>query len=187
MIVAVYGSPRKCGNTDILMDAFLEPLKQCSDIERFYLRDLVLKPCIACGGCERTGVCIFRDDIWNIYEKIDSIKAIIISSPVFFGSLTAQVKAFIDRAQAFWARKYLLGREDPLPGRKGFFICAGAIDTDKYFLNSRAIVQTHMKILDIKYSGDLFFSGVDKKGDIIEKTGALDAAGLAGTEFSRIL
>jgi multimeric flavodoxin WrbA len=60
MIVAVYGSSRQGGNTDILMDTFLQQLSVNEEIIRFKLRDLNLRPCNACGRCDKTGKCIYN-------------------------------------------------------------------------------------------------------------------------------
>jgi multimeric flavodoxin WrbA len=184
MIAAIYGSPRKYGNTDLLMDAFLEPLQRKVEVKKYRVCDMLLKPCIACGGCDKTGVCILKDEIWSVYNDIDEAEGVILSSPIYFASVSAQLKIFIDRAQAFWARKYLLKKQTShTPQKKGFFISAGAINTDKFFLNSKQVIQTFMLSMDIEYSGDLFFSGVDGKGEILEKSGALEAAALAGMKF----
>jgi len=184
MIVAVYGSPRKEGNTEILTDHFLKPLLQQNEVKRIYLRDLTLKPCVACGGCDKTGVCVFKDDIWSLYEEIEKSDALVLASPIFFASVSAQVKAFIDRAQPFWVRKYVFGQKQEGHRKKGFFLSVGAIDTYKFFLNARLVFRTLMNTLDIDYSGDLFFPAVDRKGEIREKPGALEAAEKAGLEWS---
>jgi len=184
MIVVVYGSPRKEGNTEILTDSFLRPLYRQDEVKKVYLRDLQLKPCVACGGCDKTGVCVYKDDIWDIYEAIEKAEALVLASPIYFASLTAQTKAFIDRAQPFWVRKYVLGQKNDGYRKKGVFISVGGMDTDKYFLNARLVVKSFMNTLDIKYSGDLFFPAVDKKGEIRERSGALEAAEKTGLEWS---
>lgn len=183
MIAAVYGSPRKQGNTEILMDAFLEQVEKSEEVKRFYLRDMTLKPCIECGGCDKTGVCVFKDDISGIYDYIENASSLIISSPIFFASVPAQVKAFIDRSQPFWARKYVLGQKSSII-RKGFFICVGAINTDKYFKSSKLVVQSYLNVMDIKYEGELFFPGVDAKGEIENVPGALEQARQSGINFT---
>jgi len=183
MIIAVYGSARKAGNTDILMDSFLEPLTGKTEIHKYYLRDMNLRSCIACGGCHTTGVCVFDDDIWDIYKKIESADGLVIASPIYFASVTANTKAFIDRAQPFWSRKYLLDRRNTVAVKKSFFICVGAVNTEKYFLNAKLIMQTYLRNLDIPYSGDLFYSGVDEAGEIRQKAGAVDSAYKAGEAF----
>jgi multimeric flavodoxin WrbA len=187
MIIAIYGSPRKGGNTDLLMNAFLEPVQLKAEVKRYHISDMLLKPCIACGKCDKTGVCAFKDEIWSLYKDIDEAEGVVLSSPIYFASVSAQLKAFIDRSQAFWARKYLIKQPSCSPQKKGFYISAGAINTDKFFLNSRQVIQTFMLSMDIEYSGDLFFSGADRKGEILGKPGALEAAAQAGMEFIGML
>lgn len=186
MVVAVYGSPRKGGNTDILMDEYLESVMGNQEIKRFYLRNLQLKPCIACGGCNKTGICIFKDDIWSIYEHIERANGLVLSSPIYFGSMSSQLKTFVDRAQPFWVRKYLLGQKNRNT-TKAFFISVGAINTNKYFENAKLIEKIHLKIMDIEYTGELFFPGIDEKGAIKNVPGALQQAHEAGVEFLSLL
>ena len=188
VIAAIYGSPRKNGNTDILMDKFIQPLQEAGeDVVKFKLRDKTLKPCIACGGCNETGQCVFKDDIWDIYSELNSAKAIVISSPIYFATVCAQLKMFIDRGQAFWANKYLLGNENFTNIKHGYFICAGAIDTNLYFENARLVIKTYLQTLDIDYGGDIFFSGVDEKGEILQKEGAVEEAVTEGEKVLDML
>jgi multimeric flavodoxin WrbA len=184
MIVAVYGSPRKGGNTDILMDEFLKSVEMKYEVRRFYLRNLKLNPCTECGSCDKTGVCVYKDEIWNIYESIEKADGLVMSSPIFFASISAQLKAFVDRAQPFWARKYLLKQKSKELQQKGFFISVGAIRTQRHFENAKLIIETHMNMLDMKYEGELFYRGVDKKGEINDIDGALKTASEAGSHFA---
>ena len=147
------------------------------------LRDLKLQPCISCGNCHKKGVCIFQDDMWSIYEDLQKSTALVIASPIYFASITAQLKAFIDRAQPFWARKYLLQEENMPITDQAFFIAAGAIDTDKYFKNAQLVIKTLLMNLDIPYTGDFFLSGVDCKGEVFEKSGVLEKVEEKGSQF----
>jgi multimeric flavodoxin WrbA len=197
MIIAVYGSPRKDGNTDALMDAFLSGVeKHEKSIILYKLREMTLRPCTGCGFCDSTGTCIYKDDIWDIYEHLEEADGLILSSPIYFASVTAQLKSFIDRGQAFWARNILLNTNDTdVNGKfscdsyknvkKGFYMSVGAMNTDKYFLNSRLVVRSFFISADIKPSGELFYPGIDKKGEIRKHPEALDAAYKAGMEFCR--
>lgn len=184
MIVAVYGSPRRGGNTDLLMDAFLEPVSEQEEVRRFKLREIKLAPCTECGNCDKTGVCVFDDDIWNVYKTLNDARGLVLSSPIFFASVTAQLKMLIDRAQALWAAKYVLGQRAVFqPKGKSFFISAGAMKTDKYFLNAKLVVQSYVKVLDFVYSGDLFCPSVDRKGEVTAVDGALERAREEGATF----
>jgi len=185
VILAVYSSPRQGGNTDILMDSFLAGMPDEITVKKVMLRTLELQPCIACGSCEKDEVCIFQDDIWSIYEKLEKAKALVIASPIYFANVPAQLKTFIDRAQPFWVRKYLNHKENMPLTERAFFLAAGAIDTDKYFKNARLVIKTFLINLDITYSDGLFFPGVDDKGDIYRDEKALKRVQEAGRMFVR--
>jgi multimeric flavodoxin WrbA len=188
MIVAVYGSPRSGGNTDILMDSFLSALETEEKIMHFKLRDMNLQPCMGCCRCDETGICIYKDDIQSIYECIEDAKGLILASPIYFACVTAQMKTFIDRGQAFWVRKFLLHQSTPLTTKKkGFYISAAAMNTDKYFINSRLVIRSFMISLDIEYSGELFIPCVEDKGEIRRFPEALNSAYQAGRNFLKQL
>ena len=127
-IIAFNGSPRVGGNTDILLNESLKPLQEAGHVVTLYqLNSLDIKPCQDCGGCTESGVCIHKDAMTGIFEAIRQADRIILASPVFFYSLSAQAKAMVDRCQAFWCEKYLLKKEIPAgpAGRKGLLLLVG--------------------------------------------------------------
>ncbi len=135
-ITALYGSPRKDGNTDLLMQAFLEGVREAGAARtEIFLRDYKFSPCIECGGCTATGVCVLRDDMDEIYPHLIAADVIVLAAPVFFYGLNALAKAMVDRTQCFWARKYLLGRglaqERGCEGRA--FCCRSEAQREKKF------------------------------------------------------
>lgn len=99
--IAVNGSPRKNGNTYWMLKAVLKELeKQGIETEIIQAGGRDIHGCVACGACRKSAVprCAFDDDIINeSVQKIAQADALILGSPVYFGSLTAQMKAFIDR------------------------------------------------------------------------------------------
>ena len=112
-IVAFQGSPRLGGNTDILLEETLKPVKEAGhEIVMFKLNYMRIKPCQDCGSCDKTGKCIIEDDMEQIYQAILEADRIILASPIFFFALSAQTKAMIDRCQAFWCEKYLMKQTD---------------------------------------------------------------------------
>ena len=133
-VVAFLGSPRKRGNTEILLEAALSGIREkAGEISLFRLGELNIPPCRNCGGCARTGRCAFRDDdMQGIYEAIRAADRVVLASPIYFFSVSAQTKSMIDRCQAFWSEKYLLKR--PIPpgpaGRKGLMLLVGAYKRD---------------------------------------------------------
>jgi hypothetical protein len=92
----------------------------------------------------------------------------------------------IDRCQSLWARKYVL-KTPPLgspPGKKrGFFIAVGGTNYSNLFKGAITVVKALYTCLDIIYTGDLFFKGIDQKGEIGEQPEALKQAYEAGQQI----
>ena len=107
-VVGIYGSPRKGGNTDILLDKALEGARSAgAEVTPIYARKLEMGGCLECGGCDKTGKCVVKDDMREVYPLLESADVIFLASPIFFYSMSAQVKAIIDRGQAMWSRRML--------------------------------------------------------------------------------
>ena len=105
--IAITGSPRKNGNTEILSRHALRALEEEGfETQLVRLCELDIKPCDACGICEKEERCPIKDDLWPIYTRLKEADAILLASPVYFGSATPEMKAFMDRAGyiAYWHR-----------------------------------------------------------------------------------
>lgn len=97
-ILAVVGSPRKAGNTDVLVDRALEGARSSRvEVEKVYLADVAINPCKACDGCKKAGRCVQTDDMQALYPKILRAYGIIIGTPVYWWGPSAQTKLFVDR------------------------------------------------------------------------------------------
>lgn len=98
-IVGIVGSPRVGGNTERLVAETLKATEEDgADTELLRLANKEIKPCDACLSCKQTGECRIKDDFKPIFEKMVAADGIILSSPVYFGSATPQMKSLIDRA-----------------------------------------------------------------------------------------
>jgi multimeric flavodoxin WrbA len=101
-------SPRKGGNTEILVK---EALKAAADsgwqTDVFFMSEKKVAPCKACGSCHRKGGCVIEDDMQELYKLMDQADGIIIASPVYFGSVSAQAKAVMDRTFALLGKHSL--------------------------------------------------------------------------------
>jgi multimeric flavodoxin WrbA len=183
-VLGLFGSPRRGGNTEILLEEALRGAeREGAKVERLYLSDFTITPCKECHGCDETGNCIILDDMEKIYPKLLEADVVILASPIFFYGVTAWTKALIDRSQALWVRKYLL--KDPSFGkegrkRKGFFISLGATKGQKVFEGSILTVKYFFDVLNAEYAGELLFRGVEAKGDILKHPEALQQAFEAG-------
>lgn len=97
-ILAVSGSPREGGNTEMLIAAALEPvLKEGHRVYKFFLSNKSVAPCIACDVCADEAVCVIEDDHQEFQEKLLLCDAVIIGSPVYCRNITAQLAAVFNR------------------------------------------------------------------------------------------
>ncbi len=188
-VLGIFGSPRRGGNTDILLEETLKGAeKEGAEVERLFLTDFTIIPCKECHGCERTGQCVISDDMGKIYPKLLEADVIILASPIFFYGITAWAKALVDRCQAFWSRKYLL--KDPSLGkggkkRKGFFISVGGTKGQKVFDGAILTAKYFFDVLNGEYAGELVFRGIDAKGDILNHPEAIQEAFETGRKLVR--
>ncbi|NCQ27978.1 MAG: flavodoxin family protein [Armatimonadetes bacterium CG_4_10_14_3_um_filter_66_18] len=100
-VLAVCGSPRRNGNTEGLLRIALEEIeKQGIETELLLLAGRNVKPCVGCYGClqRKDGTCTQKDPEFDeLAAKFHSIDGLILGSPVYFGSATAQINALMDR------------------------------------------------------------------------------------------
>ncbi len=177
-VLCVVGSPRKNGNTDILMNSVIEGAVAAGGAtELVRLTELDISPCVACGGCEKSGRCVIHDDMQELYGKLDRAERVIIGSPIYFYGVTAQTKGFIDRCQALWCRKYLL-RKRVRRGvvRKGFFLSVAATRGDRIFEGASLTVRYGLDAMDFSYDGELLIRGADHRGVVRDMNGQLERA-----------
>ena len=186
-VLAFLGSPRKGGNSEVLLGAVLRGVERGgSKTEIVRLCDLSIDPCLNCGGCDDTGECILDDDMTLLYDKIIAVPRIILASPIFFYGITAQAKAFIDRTQALWNRKRLLkdkGLWQKSAERRGFFVSVAATKGAKVFEGAILTMKYGYDAMDIKYSGEFLVRGVEGMGKMARLTDTLREAEEAGEKF----
>jgi len=177
-ILGIMGSPRKRGNTDLLLDETLRGAKsQGADVEKLIVSELDISPCREIYGCLRDGNCVIDDDMKQVYVKLMEADHIILASPMFFYGLTSQVKALIDRCQALWVRKYILKQIPPrTTERKGVFISVGATRGKRLFDGAIMTLKYFFDAIDAHYSAELLVRGVEKKGEIKKHPTALSEA-----------
>jgi len=183
-VLVILGSPRRNGNSEILAKAVVQELQrqQTNSIEYIHLNTLKISPCQSCGGCEKTSVCVIRDDMDVLYEKVDAADRLFLVSPVYFYGPSAQSKTFIDRFQARWSRKYLLEkpfRQDD--DRKGYLLATAATKGEKVFDSSLLIAKSFFDAINVKFGGSLLVRSVDKAGVIRERAEEMRRA----TDFGR--
>lgn len=97
-IIGIIGSPRKGGNTDILVNAVLNGAEEAGAVpEKICLGDLNILPCRGCDACKKIGKCLQNDDMHKLLEKLEKSKIWVFGTPVYWWGPTAQFKTFFDR------------------------------------------------------------------------------------------
>ena len=185
-VLGIAGSPRRDGNTDLLLAEVMKgAASKGAEVKTIVLSELKISPCEHCDTCLVAGNCKIQDDMQMVYRELEEADRIVLASPIQFMGVTAQMKAMIDRCQALWARKYVL-KIPPLgkKPRKGMFISVGGRKIPNLFEPALATVKTLFRVLDVEYAGELLFPGIDEKGAIAKHPDALRQAFLAGQKLA---
>ena len=167
-IVILVGSMRKGGNTDLLARRFVEGAAEHNNVEIISVSDYKVAPCIGCNTCfTREGNACFNHDMDEVYEKLRHADVLVIASPVYFYSISAELKAIIDRLHTPMRNTFAI--------RKLALLLVGAASLPNLF---DPILMQYQMILDffhLQDCGKVLVSGVKDKGDIIGRP-ALDEA-----------
>jgi multimeric flavodoxin WrbA len=180
IVLGIYGSPRKGGNTDQLLDKALEGARSAgAETKAIYTRDLKMCGCIECGGCDKTGKCVVEDDMQLVYPLLEEADVIFLASPIFFYGITAQAKALIDRSQALWSKRMLekspQERKQYDSGR-GYVIAVGATRGKNLFEGVQLTAKYFFDALDMSYDGGIFFRRLEKRTAVQESPETLQEA-----------
>lgn len=187
-ILGINASPRKGGNTETLLDKALEGAASAgAEVRKLSLGELDISP-VQEKEYEKistTGLSVVEDDMQAVFVGIAASDVVILASPIFFGSLTAQAKIMIDRFQCVWLARNVFKMDVFNSKKKGSFICVEASDRKDFFENARAVVRNFFATTNIEYAGELLVTGVDKKGSVLEKPDMLAKAYELGRELAR--
>ncbi|NHJ49612.1 MAG: flavodoxin family protein [Asgard group archaeon] len=112
MILGIIGSPRKNGNTEIMIDEVLAGAKDAGAvIDKISLYDLDISPCIGCNSCKDNGTCSIKDDMSIVYDKMRESDVFIMGTPIYYWGPTGQFKSFFDRLLAATRQGIIKGKK----------------------------------------------------------------------------
>ena len=190
-IVAIYGSPRRRGNTaTLLKHAVQGAVDAGAQVNEIVLRDLKMSPCLEIYACKKNGRCAIKDDFHQVVDQILSAKALMLASPIFFYTVSAHTKILMDRCQSLWVKKYWIDKV-PFgqwePKRKGLFISVGATKGKKLFNGVLLTVKYFFDVLDMELFRSLLYRGLEFEGDVLKYPEYLEAAYEAGKSLARAI
>lgn len=175
-ILGIVCSPRKAGNTEILVKEALQAATEAgAETELFLIAGKKIAPCDGCNACLKDGVCKIKDDMQTLIEQMEKSDGVVFGTPVYFYNVTAQAKAVIDRTypQAF-SRK-LRGKV------AGAVVVAGNLGVGQVFSSLYTFFDLHRMVI----AGSATGYGTDK-GDVT-KEGAGATFGGSALEEARAL
>ena len=159
-ILIISGSPRKGGNTEMLVDAFAKGTMEHHQVEIVSVRDYKVNPCLGCNACFTNDdhTCVQKDDMSAIYEKMSQADMFVIASPVYFYGISAQLKAVIDR--------FHNPIRDTFHIKKMALLLVGAASLPELFDAILTEYNLCLKFFNIEDAGKILVRGAKDRGDI---------------------
>ena len=190
-IVAIYGSPRRSGNTTLLLKEAVRGAREMgAQVDEIVLRDLKMSPCLEIYGCKKDGRCVIKDDFQQVHDLLQSARGVMLATPIFFYTVSAHTKILMDRCQSLWVKKYWIDQvsmgQRPHE-RRGLFISVGATRGRRLFDGVLLTVKYFFDVLDTNLWRSLLFRGLDFEGDVQEHPQYLKEAHAAGQQMAAVL
>lgn len=159
-VVVLMGSMRKGGNTDLLVQAFVEGARKENDVEVVSVADYKINPCIGCNTCftREENKCFQEDDMSKVYDKLRLADLVVIASPVYFYGISAQLKAIVDRLHTPVRNKFKI--------KKLALILVGAATMPELFDPIKLQYQMVLNFFHLEDAGMVLVKGAKEKGDV---------------------
>lgn len=187
-IFAVNGSPRRHGNTESILDAFLKgAVSAGADVKKINLAEIDFKNCRGCNACHKSGKCVITDALTDIFDEISESDILILASPIYSMTVTAEMKGFIDRGQFLWSQKFitktLVYDDEHLLKHIGVFISTSGQNLPIIFDSAKPTVRAFFNDSGFAYKENILYPGVDAYGGIKFYPNALEEAESKGREI----
>jgi len=191
-VIGISGSPHRHGNTETLLDSFLEGARTGGgSVEKVVLKTLQYSACRGCNACHKTGECIVQDDAVTLYEKILASDCLAVASPIYTMGITAELKGFIDRQQYLWARKFILKTlyfsDDHVKRHKGIFISTAGLGWENVFDGAFPVITALFNTTGFEYYDNVIANDMDRYKGIRNHPTALKEAFEKGQKVAGLL
>jgi multimeric flavodoxin WrbA len=191
-VLGISGSPHRHGNTETLLDRFLEGAHAAgASVDKVVLKTLQYSPCRGCNACHKDGECIVKDDAIILYERIMASDCLAVASPIYTMGITAELKGFIDREQYLWARKFILKTlyfaDDHIKRHKAVFISTAGLGWDNVFDGAFPIITALFNTVGFEYYDNIIANDLDRYGGIRQHPTAMNEAFEKGQKVVSVL
>ncbi|TFG25887.1 MAG: flavodoxin family protein [Promethearchaeota archaeon] len=178
-VLGIVGSPRRAGNTELLVDQVLDGAKEAGALtDKVILNEMNIHPCQACNDCYKTGQCKQEDDMINLLDKMIHSKIWVLGTPIYWWGPTAQFKIFLDRWYSPKHREF--------KGKRVILVIPLGGDHEKYARHTVGILKDVLDYLGIELFETIIALGVNRRGAIGRKSDLMEKAreiGKAALEF----
>lgn len=158
-ILGISAGPALASRSELLLNSLLDEfLKSGCKISKVIIRGLSISFCEGCNNCEKIGRCKWKDDMQILENELLSSDIVVVSSPIYFTSLPAKLKAVIDRCQHYWVKKKQ-GKFDT-KHKKGLFVSVAGGEGN--FKHAEVIVKAFFSIFNINFSGKFYLPNTDR-------------------------
>ena len=189
-ILGISGSPRRGGNSDLILENILKGTR--ADSDTLYLSDIDFSPCVGCEQCRKNKICTrFEDALTPFYRVIQEAKGLVLVSPVHNYNITAWMKAFIDRLYCFYDfdNERPRGWSSRLAGQgraAAFAIVAEQIEGEDLGVTMEAL-NMPIKAFGYQIAGELQVLGKFEAGIVGKDPVALEQGTELGKKLAKVL
>ncbi len=162
-ILILAGSPRKGGNTDMLVEAFERGARERHEVETVHVYDYKVGACMACDACAVGGKCCQNDDMDKIYKKLAEADMLVVASPVYYYGVSAQLKAVVDRLHNPIRNTFKI--------TKMALLLVGAATLPDLFDSIEAQYRLVLRYFDLEDKGRVLVRGAREKGTVADTDG----------------
>ncbi len=155
-----YGSARKNGHTKQMLSLFLNHLEGKAEIVDCY-REKNISPCMDCRYCLKTRGCAIKDDMQEIYKKIDAADLIVLAAPMYFHCIPGPMKSVLDRCQLYWAGLVRKDHDLDKPKIGVILMVGGAPDFEKQFTAGEMVLKGLLSDLNAEHMGTVSMPNSD--------------------------
>ncbi|MFX0166594.1 MAG: flavodoxin family protein [Candidatus Hodarchaeota archaeon] len=158
-MLGIVGSPRRGGNTEILVDEVLMGAKEAGALtEKIILNELKINPCQACNSCYKTGNCMHKDDMPTLLDKMEQSELWVLGTPIYWWGPTAQFKTFLDR----WYHP----KHQSFKGKRVIIVIPLGGGHERYARHTTGLLTDVLNYLSIDLVETVLAPGFNRRGEV---------------------